>query len=128
MSDQYDGPELARQVRMLREENERLRLHIDKRAAGVDPLTQQLRERAERAEAELADERKRHDENLVLWKQADAERNALRADAERYRVLRDAHSATKPFCVFSNVGKPLRYEELDAATDAAMRGKEQGNG
>ena len=33
-------------------EVERLRQHIDRRAAGVDPLTQQLRERAEKAEAE----------------------------------------------------------------------------
>lgn len=98
MSDQYDGPELARQVRMLREENERLRAE---RSAMIENV-RFARERAERAEAE---------------------RDTLRADAERYRWLRQWAGRSEEFP--SDLSDPTNPEEMDAAIDAAMRKAEE---
>lgn len=59
----------------------------------------------------------------------DAEVEALRRDAERYRCLRACSGYQAPFCVTQNIGHDwiiVRRDELDHAIDAAMRegGKE----
>lgn len=54
----------------------------------------------------------------------DAEVEALRKDAERYRLLRSCSGYQAPFCVTQNIGHDWiisRREELDEAIDAAMR-------
>ena len=61
----------------------------------------------------------------VLRRQA-AEVEALRADAARYRWLRDAHPATEEIVVvrWREPMQDMRYEILDAAIDAALRAAE----
>ena len=54
----------------------------------------------------------------------DAEVEALRKDAERYRLLRSCSGYQAPFCVTQNIGHDWiisRREELDEAIDAAMK-------
>lgn len=88
------------------------------------------RERAERAEAELADERKRHDENLVLGKQAEAERDALRKDAEQAAgktAMRCIEMAMWPQSIddeqayYGKMFAEFIEKEFKSAIDAAMR-------
>lgn len=78
-----DANKFAIEASDLREENERLRTHIDRRAAGVDPLTQQLRERAEAAEAEV-ERLKRADDDATKFA---IEASDLRKEVERLREL-----------------------------------------
>lgn len=93
--------------------------------AEIERLTAALDEaRAERSVAYLAFER------------VSAERDALRADAERYRWLRNTHWSTNPLCVVSDPKNAVKLghtcptgEYLDMEIDAARaQQKEQSNG
>src|SRR6185312_16081868 len=60
---------------------------------------------------------------LAAHASRDAEVEALRKDAERYKLLRSCSGHQAPFCVTQNIGHDwiiIRREELDEAIDAAM--------
>ena len=66
-------------------------------------------------------------EIVFRMERAEAERDALRADAERYRWLRDATnwSETGPCPVVATCEDTIFGEALDIAIDVAMQHKEQ---
>jgi len=91
-------------------------------------------ERAEKAEAEVADYKaKWYDSNKAVhaaWnraEKAEAERDALRQDAARYRWLRDGAECDVIFGDpeyedrYAHVESLLALDDLDAAIDAALK-------
>mgnify|MGYP000996624326 CR=1 FL=1 len=68
-------------------------------------------------------------QEAALRDAAEAERDALRMDAERYRWLREnwfamgtlANKLTAPGCHYHAIGRAADVESVDAAIDAAMK-------
>lgn len=113
---------LRQQVRELQQTEKELRLHIDRRAAGVDPLANHLRERAEAAERRakeleqalrsVLDTRNAEAKAMMAWQvAADNFTNAKREQNHAERLLLAA----------SNAEKAAR-ELLDAARSGSAHG------
>lgn len=134
----------AEHIDMLMADVERLQEIDRQRVETNNSLTienARLQERAERAEAELSNalcEVVSDDSEWCLtwdgktagqWagqcKQVEAERDALLADAERWRFFRDADRSAG---LDMELVALYSMESLDDFIDAAMRDKEQSNG
>jgi len=98
----------------------RMVVQVDTILALLSRLESAERERDE-ARADMHAAWKSAHDNAAKFVDAEAERDALAADARRYRLLRRGQH----WSVIDGIGDTLRAEALDAAIDAALAAKEQ---
>jgi len=129
---QWNGMPPTRSVPVFRQPDPRIAaLERDLAAAQSEASSERIKR--ECAERRLAAAQAERDELLSQFYRALGQRNELQADAERYRWLRNVSLSCDtddgesiPWAVYGTSGLncvPIWHEELDAAIDAAMKGK-----
>lgn len=117
--DAYDA--LRARCEELRAENDQLRAHLELRANAQDPLTVQLRQRAEQAEAKLRECEKDAARYRVLIKLM---RPGHYIQLRRYERTHEIDGET--FALYDYSGKLLSFgATIDAAIDAARKQEER---
>ena len=118
------APAMEARIAEIEAENERLRqLHVDMKTKLAQYMAwyamaehQHLQEeaRAERAEANAANWEEQANDRVSDWDEVRAERDALRADAERYRVAR------AKVCIVGDAFHVINLRPTYVAPDAAI--------
>ena len=104
------------------DENERLRAELAAAKEGVvqDMVVQALRAENKALRAHITNQNKELDELIPMAEKLEAENEALRADAERYRWLRRPITSTADFKKWLDIITNLCEDRMDAAIDAAI--------